>query len=163
MTNRVVFVEIVCQVFPSFFPEYAEIIFSYSVAHLIKSHFYCSGYCLFGCSIHYYISAVLSVSTVIGVFWRPIYARPVRMDVAFRQFSNPPPNYSPVAHAMTFLMIPHSTCTRTFSGGIDIIGVLLLYFGPRKKIHLLCYVPLVMRGGMHLNRCVGSYCFSYTL
>ena len=49
---RVVFCDIICQVFISFFPEYLEMILSYSVAYPIKSHVYCSGYFLFCRSIH---------------------------------------------------------------------------------------------------------------
>ena len=52
MPNRVVFCEIVYQVFLSFLTEYVKMIFSYSVAHPIKSHIYCYGPFFFGCSIN---------------------------------------------------------------------------------------------------------------
>ena len=77
--------------------------------------------------------AVLSVATdVCGRGW-PISARSVYMYVAFWQFSRNPPNLASVADAMAFLMILHSTCTGLFSGGIAVIGVLFLDFGPREK------------------------------
>ena len=53
------------------------------------------------------------------------------MDVAFWHFSNNTPNYASVADAITFLVILHYTCTGTFLGGIDCIGV--LDFGPSIK------------------------------
>ena len=62
------------------------------------------------------------------------------MYVAFWQFSRNPPNLDSVADAMAFLMILHSTCTGLFYGGIAVIGVLLLDFGPRKK-----YPPDLLR------------------
>ena len=76
-------------------------------------------------------AAMMYVSTIIGGYVWTIYAREVHMDVAFWNFSNSPNNSASVADAMMFFMILHSTCTGTFSGGIDIIGVLLLDFGPR--------------------------------
>ena len=76
-------------------------------------------------------AAVLSVSTgVKGCEW-PIYARAVRMDVDFWQFSNNPPNSSSVADTMSFLIMLHCTCTDPFPGVISCISV--LDFGPRKK------------------------------
>ena len=53
------------------------------------------------------------------------------MAVAFYKFSNNPPNSSPVADDMKFLIMLHSTCTGPFLGGIDCIGV--LDFSPRRK------------------------------
>ena len=41
---------------------------------------------------------------------------------------------------MMFLIIIHITCTGKFSGGISVIGVLLLDFGSRKK-----YPPALLR------------------
>ena len=63
-------------------------------------------------------ATVLFVATGVGGYEWPISARAVRMDVAFWQFSNNPPNSASVADAMTFLMMLHSTCTGPFSGGI---------------------------------------------
>ena len=85
-----------------------------------------------------FFSAVMSVATGVGGFWWPIYARAVLVAVAFRQFSNNPPNSASVDDAITFLIMLHSTCTGPFWGGIDCIGV--LDFGPRKKYppSLLC-------------------------
>ena len=54
-----------------------------------------------------------------------------------------------VADAMTFLIVLYYTCTGLFSGVISCIGV--LDFGPRKKIHLLYFVPLFMLCRMHPN------------
>ena len=54
------------------------------------------------------------------------------MAVTFWRFSNNPPNYAPVADAITFLIMLHSTWTGPFWGGINFIGV--LYFGSRKEI-----------------------------
>ena len=75
-------------------------------------------------------AVVFSVSTGVGGCWWPIYVRAVLIDVAFRKFSNNPPNSDSVADATTFLIMLHSTCTGPFSGGISCIGV--LDFGPRK-------------------------------
>ena len=41
---------------------------------------------------------------------------------------------------MDFLMILHSTLTGPFYGGVSVIGVLLLDFGPGKK-----YPPAILR------------------
>ena len=78
------------------------------------------------------------------------------MDVFFWQFLKNPPHYVSLDDVMTFLMILHSTCNGPFSWEINVIGLLLLDFRPRKNIHLLCDVPLVMRSRIHLNRYVGS-------
>ena len=79
------------------------------------------------------LAAVLSVFTGIdGCIWS-IYDRAVRMDVAFWQFSNNPPNSTSVADSMMSIMILNSTCTGPFYGVIFIIGVFLLDFEPRKK------------------------------
>ena len=87
-------------------------------------------------------SAVLSVVTGVGGCWWPISYRVVLMDVAFWQFSNNPPNSDSVADTMTFIIVLHSTCTGPFYGGFSFIGVFC--FGPRKNIHRLCFVPLVV-------------------
>ena len=73
-----------------------------------------------------------------GCGWN-ICDRKVLMYVNFWQFSKNPPNSASVTDTMTFLMILHSTCTGPFSRRIDIMGVLLLDFGPRKQ-----YVPALM-------------------
>ena len=94
-------------------------------------------------------ATILSVdSGDVGYLW-PISARDVIMDVALWQFWNSPPNSASVADAIIFIIMMHSTCTVTFSGGIVCISV--LDFGPRKNIHLLCFVPLVMICSMHPN------------
>ena len=85
-------------------------------------------------------AAVFSVSAGSGGCGCPISDREVLMDVSFWQFSNNPLNYASVADAMMFIMILNSTCDGLFSGGIVIIGVLLLGFGPSKK-----YPPDLMR------------------
>ena len=79
------------------------------------------------------------------------------MDVAFWQFSNNFPNYASVDEAITFLIMLHSTCTGEFWGGIDCIGV--LDFGPRKNIHQICFVPLVLICMMHPNKYGESFRF----
>ena len=81
----------------------------------------------------------------------------VFIDVVLWHFSNNPPNYASVYDAITFLIIMHSTFTGPFSGRIACIGV--LGFGPRKIIHLLCFVPLVLICRTHLNICVESFHF----
>ena len=53
--------------------------------------------------------------------------------------------------AIKFIIMLNSTCTGTFYGGIICIGV--LDFGPRKKTHLLCFVPLVLICSMYPNIC----------
>ena len=73
------------------------------------------------------------------------------MDVDLLKFSNNTPNSASMADSVTFLIMLKSTCTGSFYGVIDCIGV--LYFGPRKKHPLLCFVPLVMRFRIHPNRC----------
>ena len=100
-------------------------------------------------------AAVLSVATGVGGCEWPIYSGTVLMDVAFWQFSNNPPNSDSMADAMTFLIMLHYTCTGPFYGGIYCIGV--LDFGPRKTIHLLCFVPLCLICGMHPNICGESF------
>ena len=85
-------------------------------------------------------AAVFSVSTGAGGCGCPISDREVRMDVAFWNFSKNPPNYASVSDAMIFIMILNSTFTGPFSGGVVVIGVLLLGYGPSKK-----YPPDLMR------------------
>ena len=75
---------------------------------------------------------VLSVATGSGGCGWSISDSLVRMDVAFCQFSNHPPNSASVYDDMTFLMMIHSTCTGLFYGGISVIGVLLMGLGPKK-------------------------------
>ena len=99
--------------------------------------------------------AMLSVGTGVGGCEWPIYAREVCTDVAFWQFSNNPPNSDSVADARTFLTILYYTCTGPFYGRIAVTGV--LHFGPRKNIHVLCFVPLVLRCRMHMNICGESF------
>ena len=97
-------------------------------------------------------SDVLSIATGVGGFWCTISASDVLMEVAFWQFSNNPPNYNSVDDAIAFLIIIHSTCNGPFSGVIACIVVFDL--GPRKNIHRLCFMPLVLICRMHLNICV---------
>ena len=87
----VVFCDIIHQVFPSLFPEYAEMIFSYPVSDPIKPHVYSSGY-VFPVQFTMMFSALLSISTGVGGCEWPIYAKAVCMDVTFWKFSNIPPN-----------------------------------------------------------------------
>ena len=70
-------------------------------------------------------SIVLPVATGVGGCGCPIYAREVRMDVEFWQFSNNPPNSTSVSDAVIFLIIPNSTCMGPCYGGISVIDVLL--------------------------------------
>ena len=94
---------------------------------------------------------LLSVATdVDGCEW-PIYATAVLEDIAFWKFSNNPPNSASMADAITFIIMMHYTRNGTFYWGIACIGV--LDFAPMKKIHLLCFVPLVLRCRMHPNIC----------
>ena len=101
--------------------------------------------------------AILYVSTGVGGCWWPIFNRAIRMDVAFWKFSNNPTNSAFVADAITFLIMMHYTCTGIFLGGIDCIGV--FYFGTRKNIYQLCFVPLVLKWGMHPNKYGESFRF----
>ena len=94
-------------------------------------------------------AAVLSVATGVGGCWWPISARYILLDVDFWQFSNNPPNSASLADAITFFIALYSTFIGPFSGGIACIVV--LDFGPRKNIHLLCFVPLVLVCIMHHN------------
>ena len=153
----VLFFDIICQVFLSHFPEYVEIILSYSVAYPIKYHVYCCGYFCYAVPFTMRFYSLLSVAIGFGGYEWPIYAREVCMDVTFWKISNNLPNSASVADAMIFLMILHSTCTGLSSGIVAVIGV--LDFGPRKNIHLLCCMPLVLRCMMHLNIYEGSFHF----
>ena len=92
---------------------------------------------------------MLSVSTCVGGCEWPISSRSVFMYVAFYKFPTNPPNHASLADDITFIMILHSICNSPFYGGIDVIGV--LYFGPRKKIHLICCVHMVLRCSMNFN------------
>ena len=74
-----------------------------------------------------------------------------RLLVVFKQS----PNFASVDDAMSFIVILHSTCTGPFSGGIAVICVLFMDFGPRKNTHQLCCVHMVLRCRINLNRCVG--------
>ena len=100
-------------------------------------------------------AAVLSVATGVGGCWWSISARAVLMDIAFWRFSANAPNSDSVDDAMTVIIMLNFTCTGTFPGGISCISV--LGFGPRKKIHLLCVVPLVLICRMHPNICGESF------
>ena len=110
----VVSCDITHKVFLSLFPEYVEMILSYSVYDPIKSRVYCSGYFCFAVPLTMLFAAVLSVATVVGGCEWPIYGRAVLVDVAFWYFSINPSNSSSVADAMTFLIIFYSTCTGPF-------------------------------------------------
>ena len=81
---------------------------------------------------------VLFVATDVGGCWWPISAGAVLMAIDFCKFSNNPPNYASVADAIKFRIMLHYTCTGTFLGGIDFIGV--SDFVPKKKYPpaLLC-------------------------
>ena len=99
-------------------------------------------------------AAVLSVATGVGGCGWTISAMDVRMDVALWNFSNNPTNPASVAYAMMFLMILHYTCTGPFPGGIDVIGGLLLNFGPKKK-----YSPdLLFDSGSEMYDASGYMC-----
>ena len=76
-------------------------------------------------------AAVFYIATGIGGCEWPIYAREVRMDVTFRQFSNHPPNSASLSDSMIFLIMLYYKWTDTFSGGIYCIGV--MDFGHIKK------------------------------
>ena len=108
------------------FPEYVEMVLSYSVSDPIKYHFYCSG--LFAVPLKILFAAVLSAATGVSGCWWLISAWVIFMDVAFWQFSNNPPNYSSVVDAITFLIILHSTCTGLFTGEVVCISVCFLSF-----------------------------------
>ena len=106
-------------------------------------------------------SAVLFVVTGAGGFKWPISTRAVHTDAAFWKISNNPTNYASVADATIFIMILNFTCAVPFSTGIYFIG--MLDFFPRKNIHLLCFVPLVLRCRMHPNIYGESFRFFYIL
>ena len=106
-------------------------------------------------------STVLYITSSVGGCKWTISARSVRMDVAFWKFSNNPPNSDSVADSMTFLIMMHSKFTGPFYGVVTFIGV--LDYVPWKNIHLLCFVPLVMRCCMHPNIYGESFRFYYVL
>ena len=103
-------------------------------------------------------AAVLSVADSVGGCGCPISARTVITDVSFWNFSNNPPNYDSMADAIIFFIMLYYTLTGTFYGGIDCNGV--LHFGPRKIIHLLCFVPMVLICSMYRIICGESFHFS---
>ena len=77
--------------------------------------------------------AVFSVSTCVGGCRWTIYARAVLIAIDFLHFSNNFTNSASLDYAIKFLIILHYTCTGTFLGGFDCIGV--LDFGPSKNTH----------------------------
>ena len=81
--------------------------------------------------------AILSVVAGDSGCWCPIFAKAVRVEVAFCWFSNKSPSSDSMNDAITFLMMLHSTCIGPFSGGISYIGV--LGFVPRKE-----YLPALL-------------------
>ena len=148
--NWVIFGEIVCHVFLPYCQDMWKL-FLYSIAQPIKSHIYWSGFFCLGVPFTMIFSAVLYFFTRFGGCGWPISVRAVQMDVYFCQSSSNPPNYDLVADTVTFLTIWTFTCIGPFFGGITVIGVFLLCFGPRENIHLLCCVSLVLIGRMHMN------------
>ena len=136
-------------------------VFPYSVSDPIKYHVNCSIFFCFAIPLTILFAVVLYISTgVVGCWWS-IYARAVLMAVAFWQFSNNPPNSVSVADAITFLIMLHYTCTGPFWGKIDCIGVLDI--GPKKNIHQICFVTLVLKLRMHPNKYGESFQFFYIL
>ena len=103
------------------------------------------------------LTAVLSVVTGIGGSGWTNPAKAVLMDIAFWQFSNNSPNYVSMSDAMTFLIIIHFTCTGPVYRGIGFIT--MFDFGPRKNIHLFCFVPPFLICRMHPNICGESFRF----
>ena len=79
-------------------------------------------------------ATVFYVATGVSGCWCTLSARAILMYVAFRQFSNNPPNSASMAHAITLLIMMHSSCIGLFYRSISCSGV--LDFGPRKKYHL---------------------------
>ena len=80
-TYWLVFCDITRQVFLSLFPEYVEMVLSYSISDPIKSHVYCSGF--FAVTLMMLFAAVFYVVTgVRGCGWN-ISDRAVLVDVAF--------------------------------------------------------------------------------
>ena len=161
--DQAVFCDIICQVFPSLLPEYVDIILSYSIPYPIKSHVYCSECFYYSVQFTILFAAVLPVSTGVGGCGWTFYDTEVRVDVYFWKLSNNPPYSDSVDDAMTFLTMLNFTCTGLFSGGVSVISVIVISFGPIKKIHLLCCVPLFLRCSMHLNRYILLYWFFYIL
>ena len=87
-------------------------------------------------------AAILSVSAGVGGCRCPISVKAVRMEIAFWQFSNKPPNYASVDDAITFLVILHSTCTGPFSGVSPVLVCWILVLV--KHFLWICFVPLVL-------------------
>ena len=85
-----------------------------------------------------------------------IYARAVLIDFVFRKFSNNPPNSASMAEAMTFIVMLYYTCNGQFTRVIDCING--LNFVPGEKIHLLCFVPLIL-----ICRCIHIYIYVESL
>ena len=79
------------QVFLSLFPEYVEIILSYSVSDPIKYHVYCFGFFFLFYS-RFMFAGVFSVAAGVGGCEWLVSAREVCIDVVFWEFSNNPPN-----------------------------------------------------------------------
>ena len=134
----VAFAEIIRQVFLSFSPYY--VIICFVLRHATNKISCLLLWIVLSVPFKTLFSVVLSVATGVGDCRWLISSREICMDVDPWMFSNNPPNSASVADVMTFLMILNSTCTGPFYGGISVIGVLLLYFGPRKQFPpgLLC-------------------------
>ena len=101
--------------------------------------------------------AVLSFATSVGGSGWTISSRAVLMDAASWKFSNNPPNSASLADSMTFFTMLNYICTGPFFGGIAYNGV--LDFVPRKNIHRICFVPLILICSMHPNICGESFRF----
>ena len=63
---RVVFCDIVYKVFLSLFPEYLEMVLSYSVSDPIKSHSNCSRFFYFSVPLTVLFEAILSIAAGVG-------------------------------------------------------------------------------------------------
>ena len=129
-------------VFLSLFPEYVEMILLDYVSDPLKYHVYCSRYFCFDVPLTILFSDVFGVPSLVG---------PSSWISLSGIFSNNPPNYAYVSNAITFLIMLHYTFTGTFFEGFSCIGV--LYFGPRKNVLRICFVPLVLICRMNTSKC----------
>ena len=77
-----VFCDMVCQVFLSLFPEYAEMVLSDSVSDPIKSNVYCKIYFCFAVLLNMLFATVFYVAIGVGGCRWTIYTRAALIEVA---------------------------------------------------------------------------------
>ena len=150
VTYWVVFCDIIHQVFP-FFPEYVEMILSYSVSDPIKSHVYCSWpfcfqfrwiFCLPLCCPLPLTLVFLSGPFLIGPFSRVPLSDSVQISLPILIPWLMPCYLSLFCIINSLLRFPWA-----------LLVLVCWILVPVKNIHLIWFVSMVLRCSMHLNIC----------